>query len=95
MEGFIFIVLLIFIFIGFNYFMGYRRGNIVLDLDNRYTNFTEYMQAIERELIEQGKDVQYQGNGEFIINGKKYVMQERNVPMGGVPLQRTVLKRMK
>ena len=71
---------------------GYGKGRIVIDLDQRYRDYKAYMQAIKLELEEQGREVSYIGNQEFIIDGKTYVFIERNVVMGGAPLQKTILK---
>ncbi|TYR98639.1 hypothetical protein FZC84_14410 [Rossellomorea vietnamensis] len=76
----------------FNTLMGYKKGNITIDLDERYTDFNEYIQAIQQDLKSKGRDVKYEGDGRFTIDGKKYIFLERNVSMGGVPLQRTILK---
>ena len=71
--------------------MGYQKGNIILDLDERYFKWNEHVKATKVKLEEQGREVVYHGNGEFTIDGKNYLMIERNVRMG-VPLQRTILK---
>ena len=71
--------------------MGYQKGNIILDLDERYFNWNEHVEATKVELEEQGRQVVYNGDGEFNIEGKTYLMIERNVRMG-VPLQRTILR---
>jgi len=80
---------------GFNWLMGYKKGNIQLDLDERYIHLKEYVQAIQEELTKQGKQVSYQGNRIFSIDNHRYLLVERNVSMGGAPLQHTVLKRLK
>lgn len=80
---------------GFNWLMGYKKGNIQLDLEERYISLKEYVQAIQVELEKQGKQVSYLGNRIFLIDNHRYLLVERNVSMGGVPLQHTVLKRLK
>lgn len=75
----------------FNLLMGYKKGNITLDLDGRHTNQKEQAHAVVNELKKQGMKVEYSGNGQYVINGKAYVVHQRNVAMGGAPLQRTVL----
>lgn len=82
-------------FFGFNWLMGYKKGNIQLDLEERYISLKEYVQAIQVELEKQGKQVSYLGNRIFLIDNHRYLLVERNVSMGGVPLQHTVLKRLK
>lgn len=92
MQLILFIVMLILGFIGFNRLMGYRKQHITIDLDQRYMDYNEYIKAIESELVKQGRKVHYQGNRSFIIDGSSYNFIERNISMGGVPLQRTILK---
>ncbi|MGG0175523.1 hypothetical protein [Gottfriedia acidiceleris] len=92
-----FILILIFLIAGifaFNWLMGYRNQNIILDLDERYINLNDYTKAVKVELEGQGKTVDYRGNRLFIINGKQYHLIERNVSMGGVPLQHTILQKV-
>ncbi|MFD2657548.1 hypothetical protein [Gracilibacillus thailandensis] len=76
----------------FNWLMGYKKGNIIIDLDDRYIQYSEYVSAIQRKLESEGRDVTYLGDRRFSIDGKNYMFIERNVSMGGVPMQRTILK---
>lgn len=76
----------------FNWLRGYKKGNIIIDFDERYFNFNEYTEAIKKKLEDDGREVVYKGNGKFEIDGKEYLFIERNVSMGGVPVQRTILK---
>ncbi|WP_347551760.1 hypothetical protein ABFG93_06875 [Pseudalkalibacillus hwajinpoensis] len=71
---------------------GYRKDHITIDFNERYMDFNEYIKAIRSELVSQGKEVDYLGHRHFMIDGKPFVFIERNVSMGGVPLQRTILK---
>lgn len=92
-----FIFILIFLIagiFGFNWLMGYGNQNITLDLDERYLNLNDYAKAVKAELESQGKTVDYRGNSLFIINGTQYHLIERNVSMGGVPLQHTILQKV-
>ncbi len=86
------LVVIVASFTGFNWLMGYRKNHIQIDLDERYIDYNEYVRALKNELSGQGKDVEYLGNRKFKIDGKKYLFIERNITMGGVPLQRTILK---
>ncbi|WLR42490.1 hypothetical protein LC087_17610 [Bacillus carboniphilus] len=79
-------------FILFNWLMGYRKGNIVIDFDERFFNRDRYISAIKKKLESEGRMVEYKGGGRFLIDGKTYLFIERNVSMGNVPLQRTILK---
>lgn len=82
-----FVVMLFF----FNMLMGYRKGNISLELDGRYTNLTDQAKAVTEELEKQGKTVEYKGDGQYLVNGRSYTVIKRQVSMGGAPLERTVL----
>ncbi len=92
MNFFLMLVVIVASLTGFNWLMGYRKNHIQIDLDERYIDYNEYVRALKNELSGQGKDVEYLGNRKFKIDGKKYLFIERNVTMGGVPLQRTILK---
>ena len=92
MKTILFLAILGLCLIGFNWLMGYRKNHITIDLDERYVDFKQYVEAIQIELANQGRKVSYIGNRKFIIDGKTYIFIERNVSMGGVPLQRTILK---
>ena len=80
---------------GFNRLMGYKKGNITLQLNERYIHLNEYVKAVKQELVNQGKNVEYEGNRIFAIDKNRYILVEQNVSMGGVPLQHTILKRIK
>lgn len=86
------LAMFILFFIGFNRFMGYRKNYIIVDLDERYTDYGEYIKAIQSELVKKGRNVSYKGNRHFIVDGRSYFFVEKNISMGGVPLQRTILK---
>lgn len=76
---------------GFNRLMGYRKGNITLELDGRYTSQSDQAKAVTEVLRKQGKSAEYNGDGHYVVDGLPYVVLKRNVAMGGVPLERTVL----
>lgn len=80
---------------GFNLLMGYRKGNITLDLNKRYTNLSEQAEEVIRELKKQGRTAEYLGDGHYVINEKRYVVKRHNVSMGGAALERTVLTPVK
>lgn len=71
--------------------MGYKKDNITLDLEERYTNQKKQSYAVIKELMIQGKTAEYTGNGEYSVDGKRYAVMQRNVGMGGAALQPTVL----
>lgn len=76
----------------FNWLMGYKKGNIIIDFEDRFFNQKEYVTAIQEKLESEGREVTYKGNSRFIIDGENYLFIERNVSMGGVPIQRTILR---
>jgi len=80
--------------VGFNWLMGYKKGNITLQLNERYIHLNEYVKAVKQELVNQDRNVEYEGNRIFSIDKNRYILVERNVSMGGVPLQHTILKRI-
>ncbi len=79
----------------FNWLMGYRKGHIQMDFEERFFKEKDYIEAIERELEGKGRQVEYKGDRKFTVDGQTYLFIERNVSMGGVPLQRTILKPVK
>ncbi len=79
----------------FNWLMGYGKEYIQIDFEERYFKEKEHIEAIRLEHEKQGKKVHYQGNGYFIIDDRPYLFIERTVSMGGVPMQRTILKPIK
>ncbi|GKV70326.1 hypothetical protein NCCP2716_28240 [Sporosarcina sp. NCCP-2716] len=76
---------------GFNMLMGYRKGNITLDLDQRHQDLRKQAEDVTKELEKQGKEAAYKGNGFYVIDGIDYAVRPQNVSMGGAALQRTVL----
>lgn len=95
LNFFLMIAVIIASLTGFNWLMGYRKNHIQIDLDDRYIDYNEYVRALKSELRSQGREVDYLGDRRFNIDGKTYMFIERNVTMGGVPLQRTILKPVK
>jgi flavorubredoxin len=75
-----------------NWLLGYKKGNITLTLDNRYSDLKEYANAISEELEQEGKQAVYKGRREFLVDGKLYEFSDRTVPIGGVPTQQTILQ---
>jgi hypothetical protein len=87
-------ILIAFLFALFflNWLLGYKKGNITLTLDDRYTDLKEYAEAIEVELKKEGKQAVYKGGRNFLVDGKLYEFFDRTVPIGGVPTQQTILE---
>ncbi|WP_042224459.1 hypothetical protein [Oceanobacillus manasiensis] len=85
-----FIIGISFLFL-FNRLMGYQKGSITIDFEERYYKQNEHLAAIKSKLENEGREVYYKGNSKFIVDGKNYNFIERTVNMGGAPLQRTIL----
>ncbi|CQR48348.1 hypothetical protein BN1058_02716 [Paraliobacillus sp. PM-2] len=92
LERILMLIVGIAIFFAFNWLLGYRKRSIVIDLDDRYVDWSDHVTAAKVELQKQGREVSYLGNGEFIIDGEYYMMINWNVSMARVPLQRTLFK---
>ncbi|MDI3234274.1 hypothetical protein QK289_04575 [Exiguobacterium antarcticum] len=76
----------------FSYLLGYRNKNITMTFDDRFYTLEEHVKAIEEKLTQDGKQVEYIGNRQFLVDGKKYLFVERTVSMSGVPMQQTILE---
>jgi flavorubredoxin len=87
-------ILIAFLFALFllNWLLGYKKGNITLTLDDRYSDLKEYAKAIEAELKKEGKQAVYKGGRKFLVDGHLYEFFDRTVPIGGIPTQQTILK---
>ncbi|REJ07177.1 hypothetical protein [Halobacillus trueperi] len=95
MEIFIFPLLFTpFLLIGYFAYQssGYKKGNIVMHLDDWYKDYNKYVKAIEIELRNRGKKVNYLGNFRFEIDGELYILHPQIVTNARVPTQRTILK---
>ncbi|MEZ2459009.1 hypothetical protein ACBR55_10560 [Salinicoccus roseus] len=92
MELIVFLLIFGLVLFGYNRLMGYRKGQIVLDLEERYTDQSKYVEAVKHELVKEGRSVEYQGKGRFLIDDQTYILIERNDSMGGGMIQRTILK---
>lgn len=69
---------------------------IVIELDERYFNKNELRYAVVQELRNKGKECEIIDNDFLLIDGNKYVLSEKNVPVKfGPPVQQAVLKEVK
>lgn len=75
----------------FKYLYGYRKNHIIIDFDERYEDIQEHTQAIIAELESRKKEVKYQGTRRLLVDGSRYIITERTLNTGGVPMQRTIL----
>lgn len=98
MQVLIFIILIIpFLLVGYfsMKYSGYKKGNIVLHLDEWYKDHGKYVKAVEHELKRQGKVARYMGKSQFYIEGKHYRLNKTIERPSGVPTQRTILQPVK
>ncbi|UOQ42625.1 hypothetical protein MUN89_11615 [Halobacillus salinarum] len=69
--------------------LGYKKGTIIIDLDEKYLVFNQnYVNAIIEELSKQGKTAVYIDYRRFSIDGRDYIAHELHWGF----LQRTLLK---
>lgn len=90
---FIFFSLLIMAVLGWPYYNG--KNKIVFELDDRYTNLTDLRNATVEHLRAEGKRCEILDSRTLLIDGKKYLLFDRNLNWGLVPVQQVVLKRRK
>jgi hypothetical protein len=67
------------------------KKKIVLELDERYFNLRDLRKAVVEHLTNEGKDCEVINDCTLRINDKMYVLNEKNISMGGVPLQQVIL----
>ena len=69
---------------------------IILRMNSRYPNMNEFVVAIKYELERQGKEVEYAGKGNFIIDGKHYrIMSSKKINTDDENTRLTILKYLK
>lgn len=98
MEGLINILGGIVVVVGIIYLWGLfynSREKIVLELDNKYYNPYELMNAAVEQLENQGKVCEKLDGFYISIEGKKYLFQEMNLNYGEVPVQQAQFKRVR
>jgi hypothetical protein len=69
----------------------FSKDKIVLELDERYFNQYDLRNAVVEHLRKEGKSCEVIDGYTLIVNNKKYVLTEKNISMGGVPLQQAIL----
>jgi hypothetical protein len=70
------------------------KNKIVLELDERYFNQIDLRNAVIERLKKEGKNCEAVDNYTILINNQKYTLTEKNISMGGVPLQQVILKKV-
>lgn len=90
---FIFFSVLVMAVLGWPYYNG--KNKIVFELDDRYTSLEELRFATVEYLKSEGKDCRIIDSRLLSIDGEKYLLFDRNLNWGQVPVQQVVLKRCK
>ena len=92
----VYILALLCMMIGTYLFIEVRQNNkkeIILRINNRYSNMNEFIVAVKYELERQGKDVEYSGKGKFIIDGMNYrIVPQKKIMTDNENMQLTILK---
>jgi hypothetical protein len=65
---------------------------IVLELDERYFNQNDLRNAVVEYLENKGKSCEIIDNTTLLVDNQRYTLIEKNMSMGGVPLQQVILK---
>lgn len=90
------VLVFILVIFGFNNILGPKKEDIILDLDKRSASPDKQAEAVEKELERRGRHAQHKNNGEFVVDGKLYIIQTQNVLGGaGISSQRVLLKPVK
>lgn len=68
------------------------KNKLKLELDKRYFNKKDLSNAVVQTLREQGKECEVIDSDFLLIDGKKYVLSEKSVPVKfGPPVQQAIL----
>ncbi|MDZ5252189.1 hypothetical protein [Clostridium sp. LIBA-8841] len=73
----------------------YKKNSKVFELDYRYYNINDLRNATVEHLRAEGKRCEILDSRTLLIDGKKYLLFDRNLNWGLVPVQQVVLKRRK
>ncbi|MBN3346299.1 hypothetical protein CF050_05285 [Clostridium botulinum] len=73
----------------------FSKDRFVIELDDRYFNQKDLINAACKYLNNQGKKCEIVNIYTLLIDGKKYSATERNLNMGGIPLQQVIVKEIK
>ncbi|MGG3178022.1 hypothetical protein ABEQ41_07095 [Priestia megaterium] len=74
---------------------GFGRKKIVVDFEERYYNLTDLKKAVVKHFNKKGKQCNIVDNHTVSIDNTNYILTEKTISMGGVPLQRVILKEAK
>ncbi|SHK49938.1 hypothetical protein SAMN02745163_03925 [Clostridium cavendishii DSM 21758] len=77
----------------FTVYRHYRKGNIVLELDDRYVKQSEKMNAVIEHLTKEGYRCEKIDNYFMLLNGKRHKVYDTNLSYGLVPVQQLVIER--
>jgi len=76
----------------FNNFFKFKNKLLVIELDERYFDKKSLTGAVVQHLINKGKKCEVIGDSLLLVDGKKYYLLEKNIPVKyGPPVQQSVL----
>ncbi|WP_165776111.1 hypothetical protein [Clostridium combesii] len=73
----------------------FSKDRFVIELDDRYFNQKDLINAACEYLNNQGKKCEIVNIYTLLIDGKKYLVTERNLNIAVIPVQQVILKEMK
>jgi len=70
----------------------FGKRKIVIDLEERYYNLTDLKKAVIKHFQKKGTACEIIDTHTLLVDNQKYTLSEKTISMGGVPLQRVILK---
>ncbi|MGX4608075.1 hypothetical protein [Priestia sp. JNUCC 25] len=70
----------------------FRKKKIVIDFEERYYNLTDLKKAVVKHFQNKGTTCEVIDTYTLLVDHQKYTLSEKTISMGGVPLQRVILK---
>ncbi|MEH7315010.1 hypothetical protein [Priestia megaterium] len=70
----------------------FGKKKIVIDFEERYYNLTDLKKAVIKYFQKKGTTCEIIDTHTLLVDNQKYTLSEKTISMGGVPLQRVILK---
>ena len=70
----------------------FGKKKIVIDFEERYYNLTDLKKAVVKHFQNKGTTCEVIDTHTLLVDHQKYTLSEKTISMGGVPLQRVILK---
>ncbi|MCU7739761.1 hypothetical protein N7983_18415 [Priestia megaterium] len=70
----------------------FGKKKIVIDFEERYYNLTDLKKAVVKHFQHKGRTCEVIDTHTLLVDHQKYTLSEKTISMGGVPLQRVILK---